>query len=93
MPVIAHNAIPTNPHPEPLDAFTKYPLKRQEVIILTKDPKPTIRTVQNMIDVPAQSCTLWPRHRQETLTESPPDILAASNRACLIFLILPLKSN
>lgn len=49
MPVVAHDAIAAKPHLEPFDPFGEDVFKRFKILPLLKDPKPSIRTVQDMI--------------------------------------------
>jgi hypothetical protein len=55
MPVIIHNTVPAQPHPEPLHPFTKYLLKGQKITVLVKYPQLSIRPIDHMINIPAQS--------------------------------------
>ena len=49
MPVVAHQAIAAQPHPEPLNPFGQHRLKRRKILRRLEDPQPTIGPVQHMI--------------------------------------------
>ena len=49
VPVVAHQAIAAQPHPEPLDPFSQHRFKRRKIRSRLENPQPTVGTVQYMV--------------------------------------------
>ena len=62
MPVIAHDTVSANTHPDPLNTLSQNLLKSQKIGVLTKYPQSTIGPVKNVINVSTQCYSISSRH-------------------------------
>ena len=65
VPMRAHDAVAAQSHIEAIEAFAKNRFKRGKVTRFLKNTKPTVRTIQSVIDDVSFSYSLGPRHNRQ----------------------------
>lgn len=54
MPMIAHHRVREYPQRQPLKSLRDQFLKRRKVRLLTKQPQPTVRAIEQMVSITSQ---------------------------------------